>query len=184
MSTGLEVFIERVEDRETEAVYTFLVKVGHGGIVFPDASGRPGRVSVSKATGAVTLLQASPDDNERGGLFSRVAFKLHRRWAAMTLWGNGLHRHRTRRSARRAAAFPAPAFAGDGSRTTALVEVVAAANPWLPVARAGGGTGAEPLYKRGPTGPAPNPDPKPIWRGAAKNKVAPGKPPRGHLCIS
>ena len=77
MSTGLEIAIKRLGDTEASVEYAFWVKEGRGGFVVPDATGRPGKVIVTKATSSMTLVEACPDDRD-GVLFSRVVAVLSR----------------------------------------------------------------------------------------------------------
>lgn len=90
MSIGLEVAIEKVAENDDAAEYAFMVRPGRGGFVITDPSGQPGRVSVDKHSGAVTLNSPCPDDHD-GSLFGRAVFVLKRHWArgeypAVTGW--------------------------------------------------------------------------------------------------
>jgi len=77
MSTGLEIAIKQVADTEATIEYDFWVNAGAGGFVVPDATGRPGKVIVSRTDGSTTLVKACPDDTD-GVLFSRVVAVLSR----------------------------------------------------------------------------------------------------------
>jgi hypothetical protein len=81
MSVGLEVAIEKNREDEAEVEYTFFVREGRGGLAVPNATGRPGRVRLSKATGDVALKDPCPDDSGEV-LFSRVVAVLTRHWKA------------------------------------------------------------------------------------------------------
>ncbi len=79
MSVGLEIAIEKHLEDEAKVEYTFLVREGRGGFAVPNATGRPGTVSISKTTGEVLLEESCPDDKGEL-LFSRVAGVLKRHW--------------------------------------------------------------------------------------------------------
>lgn len=81
MSVGLEIAIEKRLEDELKAEYMFLVRAGCGGFAVPNATGRPGRASVSKKTGDVVLEEPCPDDTG-ALLFSRVVAVLKRHWKA------------------------------------------------------------------------------------------------------
>ena len=81
MSVGLEVAIEKSHEDEAEVEYVFFVREGRGGLVVPNATGRRGRVGLSKATGDIALREPCPDDSGEV-LFSRVMAVLTRHWKA------------------------------------------------------------------------------------------------------
>ncbi|XXT18987.1 hypothetical protein WME94_53065 [Sorangium sp. So ce429] len=81
MSVGLEIAIEKRVENDVKVEYTFLVREGRGGFAVPNATGRPGRASISKATGDVALEEPCPDDTG-SLLFSRVVGVLKRHWKA------------------------------------------------------------------------------------------------------
>jgi len=81
MSVGLEIAIEKSQENEAEAEYVFFVREGRGGLALPNATSRPGRVSLLKGTGDVTLRVPCPDDAGEL-LFSRVVAVLTRHWRA------------------------------------------------------------------------------------------------------
>jgi hypothetical protein len=68
MSLGLQISIEKVADEGEHLVYRYFT-MGQA----------EGRVKLAKATGNVTLIEASPDDRDEL-IFSRVAFKLQKHW--------------------------------------------------------------------------------------------------------
>lgn len=82
MSIGLQIAIEKSKETDTDAEYVFLVREGRGGLAVPNATGRPGRVRILKATGEVTLIDACPDEIGGMALFGRVVAVLKRHWRA------------------------------------------------------------------------------------------------------
>lgn len=81
MSIGLEIAIEKSREDEAEVEYKFFVREGRGGLAVPYATGRPGTVSLSRATGDVALRDPCPDDSGEV-LLSRVVAVLTRHWKA------------------------------------------------------------------------------------------------------
>jgi hypothetical protein len=80
MSVGLEVSLEKERETAMEATYFFYVREGCGGLAVSNATGRAGRVVISKTTGDVKLLESCPDDFGGGVLFSRAVAALSRHW--------------------------------------------------------------------------------------------------------
>lgn len=79
MSTGLEIFIEKIAEDERSVEYRYLVRPGRGGFYLAAPTGAPGRARLLKSTGEVLEVEPCPDDRKQL-LFGKAGYTIRKHW--------------------------------------------------------------------------------------------------------